>query len=102
MHSGGDYMKVDWQLESKWGDKLWACMPLIMCLFMVWAGGKKSTAEAAKGLPTRLVIWKHAFKNASIPVFTLFFVTFAALISGAVVTETIFAWPGMGRLLWIR
>ena len=53
----------------------------------------------AKGLPTRLVIWKHAFKNASIPVFTLFFVNFAALISGAVVTETIFAWPGIGRLL---
>ena len=53
----------------------------------------------AKGLPTRMVIWKHAFKNASIPVFTLFFVNFAALISGAVVTETIFAWPGIGRLL---
>ena len=40
----------------------------------------------AKGLPTRMVIWKHAFKNASIPVFTLFFVNFAALISGAVIT----------------
>jgi peptide/nickel transport system permease protein len=53
----------------------------------------------AKGLPARLVIWKHAFKNASIPVFTLFFVNFAALISGAVVTETIFVWPGIGRLL---
>lgn len=53
----------------------------------------------AKGLPRRLVIWKHAFKNASIPVLTLFFVNFAALISGAVVTESIFAWPGMGRLL---
>ncbi len=57
------------------------------------------TMVRAKGLPTRLVIWKHAFKNASIPVFTLFFVNFAALISGAVVTETIFAWPGIGRLL---
>lgn len=53
----------------------------------------------AKGLPTRMVIWKHAFKNASIPVFTLFFVNFAALVSGAVVTETIFSWPGIGRLL---
>ena len=46
------------------------------------------------------VIWKHAFKNASIPVFTLFFVNFAALISGAVVTESIFAWPGMGNLFF--
>ena len=53
----------------------------------------------AKGLPTRLVIWKHAFKNASIPVFTLFFVNFAALVGGAVVTETIFSWPGVGHLL---
>lgn len=53
----------------------------------------------AKGLPTRMVIWKHAFKNASIPVFTLFFVNFAALVGGAVVTETIFSWPGVGHLL---
>ena len=53
----------------------------------------------AKGLPARMVIGKHAFKNASIPVFTLFFVNFAALMSGAVITETIFGWPGMGRLL---
>ncbi len=53
----------------------------------------------AKGLPSRLVIWKHAFKNASIPVFTLFFVNFAALVGGAVVTETIFSWPGVGHLL---
>jgi len=53
----------------------------------------------AKGLPPRMVLWKHAFKNASIPVFTLFFVNFAGLISGAVITETIFSWPGVGRLL---
>ena len=53
----------------------------------------------AKGLPNRLVIWKHAFKNASIPVFTLFFVNFAALVGGAVVTETIFSWPGVGHLM---
>jgi peptide/nickel transport system permease protein len=53
----------------------------------------------AKGLPKRLVIWKHALKNAAIPVFTLFAVNFAQLISGAVITETIFAWPGIGRLL---
>ena len=52
-----------------------------------------------KGLPWRLVLWKHALKNAAIPVFTLFAVNFAHLISGAVVTETIFAWPGIGRLL---
>jgi peptide/nickel transport system permease protein len=53
----------------------------------------------AKGMPRRTVIWKHALKNAAIPIFTLFAVNFAQLISGAVVTETIFAWPGVGRLL---
>jgi peptide/nickel transport system permease protein len=51
-----------------------------------------------KGLPWNLVLWKHALKNAAIPVFTLFAVNFAHLVSGAVVTETIFAWPGLGRL----
>ena len=50
-------------------------------------------------MPRRLVIWKHALKNAAIPVFTLFTVNLAHLISSAVVTETIFAWPGIGRLL---
>lgn len=53
----------------------------------------------AKGMPRRIAIWKHALKNAAIPVFTLFAVNFAHLVSGAVVTETIFAWPGIGRLL---
>jgi len=53
----------------------------------------------AKGMPRRTVLWKHALKNASIPIFTLFAVNLSQLISGAVVTETIFAWPGVGRLL---
>jgi peptide/nickel transport system permease protein len=53
----------------------------------------------AKGMPGHIVIWRHALKNASIPIFTLFAVNFAQLLSGAVVTETIFAWPGIGRLL---
>jgi peptide/nickel transport system permease protein len=56
-------------------------------------------AVRAKGMPRRTVIWRHALKNASIPIFTLFAINFSQLISGAVVTETIFAWPGVGRLL---
>jgi peptide/nickel transport system permease protein len=52
-----------------------------------------------KGVPWRGVLWKHALKNTAIPVGTLFAVNFAHLVSGAVVTETIFAWPGIGRLL---
>jgi len=53
----------------------------------------------AKGMPRRVIIWKHALKNAALPIITLFAVNFALLLGGAVVTESIFAWPGIGRLL---
>ena len=53
----------------------------------------------ARGLPQRIVIWKHALRNAALPVISLFAVNFAYLIGGAVVTEAVFAWPGVGRLL---
>jgi peptide/nickel transport system permease protein len=53
----------------------------------------------AKGMPSRIVIWKHGLKNAALPIITLFAVNFALLLGGAVVTESIFAWPGIGRLL---
>jgi peptide/nickel transport system permease protein len=53
-----------------------------------------------KGLPQALVISKHAFKNALIPVLTLAGINFVIMISVAVVVETVFAWPGVGRLLY--
>jgi peptide/nickel transport system permease protein len=52
----------------------------------------------AKGLPERTVIYKHALRNALIPVITLVGLQFGALLAGAIVTETIFSWPGLGRL----
>jgi len=52
----------------------------------------------AKGLPERIVIFKHALRNALIPVITLLGLQFGALLAGAIVTETIFSWPGIGRL----
>jgi peptide/nickel transport system permease protein len=51
----------------------------------------------AKGLTERQVIWKHAMRNSLLPVITLFGLSLPFLVSGAVITETIFAWPGMGR-----
>ena len=51
-----------------------------------------------KGLPKKVVILKHALKNAGIPIITLAGIQFAGLLRGAVVTETVFAWPGLGRL----
>lgn len=53
-----------------------------------------------KGLPEALVIGKHAFKNALIPVITLAGINLVVMINVAVVVETIFAWPGIGRLLY--
>ena len=52
----------------------------------------------AKGLPERTVVYKHALRNAMIPVLTLVGLQFGALLAGAIVTETIFSWPGLGRL----
>ena len=57
------------------------------------------TAGRAKGLGERAVIYKHAFKNALIPTMTIIGISFAILISGAVVVETVFNIPGLGRLI---
>jgi peptide/nickel transport system permease protein len=51
----------------------------------------------AKGLRERLVIVRHGLRNALIPTVTIVGVTFGSLLSGAVLTETIFSWPGLGR-----
>jgi ABC-type dipeptide/oligopeptide/nickel transport system permease component len=51
----------------------------------------------AKGLEERLVVGVHALRNALIPVVTVTGLNFASLLSGAVLTETVFAWPGIGR-----
>lgn len=51
----------------------------------------------AKGLGRRRVIFKHVFRNAMIPVITVIGITYGSLLEGAVLTETIFAWPGLGR-----
>jgi peptide/nickel transport system permease protein len=52
-----------------------------------------------KGLSDRLVVWKHALKNAVIPVLTFSGLTLAGLLNGSVAIEVVFAWPGIGRLL---
>ena len=53
----------------------------------------------AKGVIERLVIFKHAMRNALVPVVTIVGLQFGALLGGAILTETVFAWPGMGRLI---
>jgi glutathione transport system permease protein len=57
-----------------------------------------STARA-KGVTETLVMWKHAFRNALIPVITMVGLQFGFLLGGSVVVETVFAWPGLGRYM---
>lgn len=53
----------------------------------------------AKGLSPAAVLWRHALRNAALPVVTVFGMQAGALLAGAVITETVFAWPGVGSLL---
>lgn len=54
----------------------------------------------AKGVPQALIIRRHVLRNAFLPVFTLASVQAGQLVGGAVLTETVFAWPGIGRLMF--
>lgn len=53
----------------------------------------------SKGLPESVVFTRHALRNIAVPIVTVLAVDFGALVGGAVVTETVFAWPGVGRLM---
>jgi peptide/nickel transport system permease protein len=99
-------------LERTWDRTLHLAMPV----FVLGIGSAASVARymrgsllevirqdyirtaRAKGLPERTVIFKHALVNALLPVITLLGLYILFLMSGSVVTETIFAWPGMGRV----
>jgi peptide/nickel transport system permease protein len=53
----------------------------------------------AKGLGERRVVFRHMLRNALSPLVTIWALDFAALLSGSVITESVFSWPGLGRLL---
>jgi peptide/nickel transport system permease protein len=55
------------------------------------------TLARSKGLSERVVIYKHALRNAMIPTVTVTGLAFGGLLAGAVLTETVFSWPGIGR-----
>ncbi|MBT4266816.1 MAG: ABC transporter permease [Deltaproteobacteria bacterium] len=57
------------------------------------------TTAHAKGVSEKVVIWRHALKNSFIPIITVIGLQFGSLLGGTVLTETVFAWPGIGRLL---
>jgi peptide/nickel transport system permease protein len=58
------------------------------------------TTARAKGLAERVIVYKHALRNALIPVVTVMGLNVGHLVAGAVLTETVFAWPGLGRLIF--
>ncbi|MFC0407290.1 ABC transporter permease [Roseomonas elaeocarpi] len=59
------------------------------------------TTARAKGLSNSRIIWGHAFRNVLVPLVTVLFLTYAGLLEGAVLTETIFSWPGLGQYLTV-
>jgi peptide/nickel transport system permease protein len=81
----------------------WATTPAIMRLtrssMLEQLESEYVKLARIKGLPEWKVVWKHALKNALLPVITFSVLLFAEMIAGAIVTETVFAWPGVGQLL---
>jgi peptide/nickel transport system permease protein len=59
-------------------------------------------AARARGVPERRVVYNHGLRNALIPIVTMLGLQFALLLAGAILTESTFSWPGMGRLLLER
>src|SRR5262245_35195850 len=74
-------------------------MPLTRSAMRDLLGSKYFKLARIKGLPDRQVIWKHAFKNAALPVVTFAALLFVALLNGSIITETVFSWPGLGLLV---
>ena len=62
-------------------------------------GQEYITTARVKGMPEARVIWVHAMRNVAVPLITVIALSYAFLLEGAVLTETIFAWPGLGRYI---
>jgi len=103
---------LNWLPAAGSGSALHLVMPVLtlgtnvgaLLVRLVWSGLLEVLGEdyvrtaRSKGVAERLVLWRHALKNALLPVITIIGLELAGLLGGAVVTETVFAWPGMGRL----
>jgi len=96
-----------------WGDRLWhLVLPMLVLAFYTLASESRYVRSSmldvihqdyirtarAKGCGEPRVIWRHALRNALLPVVTVMVMDAAYLFGGALITETIFSWPGMGRL----
>lgn len=64
-------------------------------------GGEYIVAARAKGLSPGRILWRHAFRNIAVPLITVLALAYAGLLEGAVLTEVIFSWPGIGQYLTV-
>lgn len=114
-----NFLTIDAALDGQW-DVFWGALAHIMQpagvlayfsmafiarmtrAFMLDAlAGEYVITARAKGLSPLRVIWKHAFGNIAVRLVTIIALTYAGLLEGAVVTETVFSWPGLGQYLTI-
>jgi peptide/nickel transport system permease protein len=107
-------VELDWLPSGRMGGPEHFVLPVITLGTFLVAGFMRITRSSMlevmesefvklariKGLGEGVVIWKHCLRNALIPVLTLWGVFVGNLITGAIVTETVFAWPGIGRLTY--
>jgi ABC-type dipeptide/oligopeptide/nickel transport system permease component len=105
--------KLRWVPSSGWGDWRHLVLPAFTLGVGFFASISRMTRSSllevlrddyvrtakAKGLTQRKVLFKHALRNALLPIVTIAGLEFGRLLGGAVITESVFAWPGMGRLM---
>jgi ABC-type dipeptide/oligopeptide/nickel transport system permease component len=102
--AGGGQAGIDWRYlvlpSIAMGASLAAILTRMVRTAMLEEMGQDYIRTAhAKGLSEQAVVWRHALPNALVPVITVVGLQFGALLAGAIVTETIFSWPGLGRLV---
>ena len=101
---GGSRAGIEWQYlvlpSVAMGASLAAILTRMIRTAMLEELGQDYIRTArAKGLSETAVVWKHALPNALVPIITVVGLQFGALLAGAIVTEKIFSWPGLGRLV---
>jgi peptide/nickel transport system permease protein len=102
--SGGGNHGIEWQYlvlpSIAMGASLAAILTRMVRTAMLEELGQDYIRTArAKGLSEAAIVWRHALPNALVPIVTVVGLQFGALLAGAIVTETIFSWPGLGRLV---
>jgi peptide/nickel transport system permease protein len=102
--SGGAHGVIDWHYLVLPSIAMGASMAAILTRMVRTAmleelGQDYIRTARAKGLGETAVVWRHALPNALVPIITVVGLQFGALLAGAIVTEKIFSWPGLGRLM---